>query len=272
MRRKKSNLGEMQEQELLKVEHKGCWIAFWGLLAAIIIQSILFGSQDCKTLAGEGIVFIVLSIYIAVACVRRGIWDRRFQMKAKTNLILSTAAALVTGGVMLDKNKLIESVEECLGWPYVSPGTNDSRGIDCSGLFVKAYRDQGTSIYHGSNTIYRKYCSEKGMLISVTQLQPGMAVFKWNPNTPAKFADGQGDFQHIGLVCSVNPLRIVHASSAAGCVTTDTKLGKRAFWGLLKDVAKDAAPTTPEKGGETLSSFACASVIGTGNTVSWVSS
>ena len=37
MRRKKSNLDEMQEQELLKVEHNGCWIAFWGLLAAIII-------------------------------------------------------------------------------------------------------------------------------------------------------------------------------------------------------------------------------------------
>ena len=165
MRRKKSNLDEMQEQELL--EHNGCWIAFWGLLAAIIIQSILFGSQDCKTLAGEGIVFIVLSIYIAVACVRRGIWDRRFQMNAKTNLILSAAAALVTGGVMLDKNKLIESVEECLGWPYVSPGTNDSRGIDCSGLFVKAYRDQGASIYHGSDTIYRKYCSEKGISVSL---------------------------------------------------------------------------------------------------------
>ena len=59
---------------------------------------------------------------------------------------------------------------------YVSPGTNDSRGIDCSGLFVKAYRDQGASIYHGSNTIYRKYCSEKGKLSSVSQLKPGMAV------------------------------------------------------------------------------------------------
>ena len=79
---------------------------------------------------------------------------------------------------MLDVNKLIVSVEECLGWPYVSPGTNDSRGIDCSGLFVKAYRDQGASIYHGSNTIYRKYCSEKGKLSSVSQLKPGMAVFK----------------------------------------------------------------------------------------------
>ena len=148
---------------------------------------------------------------------------------------------------MLDVNKLIASVEECLGWPYVSPGTNDSRGIDCSGLFVKAYRDQGASIYHGSNTIYRKYCSEKGKLTSVNQLQPGMAVFKWNSNTPEKFNDGLGDFQHIGLVVSVNPLRIVHASSAAGCVTTDTKLGKWAYWGWLKDVARDAViPTKPE--------------------------
>ena len=147
---------------------------------------------------------------------------------------------------MLDVNKLIASVEECLGWPYVSPGTNDSRGIDCSGLFVKAYRDQGASIYHGSNTIYRKYCSEKGKLSSVSQLKPGMAVFKWNPNTPEKFNDGLGDFQHIGLVTSVNPLRIVHASSAAGCVTTDTKLGKWTYWGWLKDVAKtDSLPPTP---------------------------
>ena len=97
---KKSNLDEMQEQELLKVEHNGCWIAFWGLLAAIILQSILFGSKDFKTLAGEGIVFIALSIYLSFACIRRGIWDRRFQMNTQTNLMISAAAALVTGGVI----------------------------------------------------------------------------------------------------------------------------------------------------------------------------
>ena len=145
---------------------------------------------------------------------------------------------------MLDVNKLIASVEECLGWPYVSPGSNDASGIDCSGLFVKAYRDQGASIYHGSNTIYRKYCSEKGKITSVSQLQRGMVVFKWNANTPEKFIDGLGDFQHIGLVTSVKPLRIVHASSAVGCVTTDEKLGKWAYWGWLKDVRKpDSLPT-----------------------------
>ena len=151
---------------------------------------------------------------------------------------------------MLDVNKLIASVEECLGWPYVSPGTNDSRGIDCSGLFVKAFRDQGGSIYHGSNTIYRKYCSEKGKLTGVSQLESGMVVFKWNANTPEKFNDGLGDFQHIGLVTSVNPLRIVHASSGVGCVTTDTKLGKWAYWGWLKDVARDSGGNDDQGGDE----------------------
>ena len=109
---------------------------------------------------------------------------------------------------------------------------------------MKAYRDQGASIYHSSNTIYRKYCSEKGKLNSTNQLQPGMAVFKWNANTPEKFNDGLGDFQHIGLVTSVNPLRIVHASSAAGCVTMDTKLGKWAYWGWLKDVQRPDGQST----------------------------
>ena len=110
---------------------------------------------------------------------------------------------------------------------------------------MKAFQDQSASIYHGSNTIYRKYCSEKGQLTSVSQLRSGMAVFKWNAKTPAKFNDGQGDFQHIGLVCSVNPLRIVHASSAVGCVTTDTKLSKWAYWGWLKDVAKEEGGEKP---------------------------
>ena len=116
---------------------------------------------------------------------------------------------------------------------------------------VKCFRDQGTSIYHGSNTIYRKYCSEKGKLTSASQLRPGMAVFKWNANTPEKFNDGLGDFQHIGLVVSVNPLRIIHASTGTMCVTTDTSLGKWKYWGWLKDVRKpDSLPTEPTDEGD----------------------
>ena len=146
---------------------------------------------------------------------------------------------------MLSVDKLVASARACLGWPYKSPGSNSERGIDCSGLFVKCFRDQGSSIYHGSNTIWRKYCSEKGQLKSEAQLLPGMAVFKHKGKDTAKYPDGQGDFYHIGMVTQIDPLEIVEASSVSGKVITNTKIGKWTFWGKLKNVnySKVSTPT-----------------------------
>ncbi len=138
---------------------------------------------------------------------------------------------------MLNKDKLIQSFEEIIGWPYVSPGTNDRNGIDCSGAFVRAFQAQGASIYHGSNTIYRQYCSEVGKITSISQLQPGMAVFKHRAdgNEPDKFKkDGIGNLYHIGLVVSVSPLRIIHATPPKAKV--DAALGTWSHYGKLKNV------------------------------------
>ena len=145
---------------------------------------------------------------------------------------------------MINIERLIADFEDCIGWPYQSPGTNDERGIDCSGMFVRAYRLQGQRIYHGSNTIWRKHLREKGPIDSVRDLQPGMAVFKWKPDTPSKFSDNEGDFCHIGLVTSVNPLRIVHASTEGMKVKVDKKIGKWKYWGIL--AAADMPEDTPD--------------------------
>ena len=92
-----NNLDEMQEQELLKIEHNGCWLAFWMLLAAVGIEPIAFGVSDFRMLAGEWIVLMVLCLYLAFACVRKGIWDRRIPMNMKSNCIVSIIAGLVLG-------------------------------------------------------------------------------------------------------------------------------------------------------------------------------
>ena len=136
---------------------------------------------------------------------------------------------------MIDIQTLIADFEDCIGWPYASPGSNDERGIDCSGMFVRAYRRQGRRIYPGSNTIWRKHLSRKGRIESAAELQPGMAVFKWKAETPAKFSDDEGDFCHIGLVTSVSPLRIVHASTEGMKVKADHKIGKWQYWGVLAE-------------------------------------
>ena len=146
---------------------------------------------------------------------------------------------------MINIDKLIADFEDCLGWPYATPGSNDQRGIDCSGMFVRAYRLQGQRIYHGSNTIWRKHLRSKGRIDSVADLRPGMAVFKWKPETPAKFNDAEGDFCHIGLVTSIQPLRIVHASTEGMKVKADSKIGKWKYWGVLA-AAEIPADTQPD--------------------------
>ena len=111
---------------------------------------------------------------------------------------------------MLNIDKMIESAEECLGWPYVSPGSNNKDGIDCSGLLVKIYKDQGAKIAHGSNTIFHEYCSATGKLTNKNQLEPGMVVFKLKAWTDADkdnrwYGYQPGNLSHIGIVTSVSP-------------------------------------------------------------------
>ena len=92
---KKSNLDEMQEQALLKIEHNGCWLAFWGLLAAMGIQLLL--GIGGKALLGEWIVFMGMCVYLVAACLRQGIWDRRLKANGKTNLVVSAVAGVAMG-------------------------------------------------------------------------------------------------------------------------------------------------------------------------------
>jgi len=141
----------------------------------------------------------------------------------------------------LDVQKMISSAEEAIGWPYDSPGSNDAHGIDCSGLFVKMYKDQGRTIYHGSNTIFHNHCNQTEVLTKVSQLQPGMAVFKlkkWTGNDVGNkwYGKQPGNLSHIGFVASINPLKIIHASSEAKRVTIDSRINSWSYWGKLKDV------------------------------------
>ena len=99
---KKSNLDEMQEQEMLKIEHYGCWMAYWGLLAAMVIQMVMRvpGAQ----MLGEWIIFVIMSLYICIACMRKGIWDRRLKANWKTNLVISLLAAVVVAVLVVLSN------------------------------------------------------------------------------------------------------------------------------------------------------------------------
>ena len=92
---KKNNLDEMQEQKMLKIEHNGFWIAFWGLVVVMILQALAGGYLD--HIMGEAVVLGIVSIYLLVDCLKNGIWDRHLKPNWKTNLLCSLATGLFMG-------------------------------------------------------------------------------------------------------------------------------------------------------------------------------
>lgn len=99
---------------------------------------------------------------------------------------------------------------------------------DCSGLFVWAFKFFGAYIYHGSNTIWNKYCSRQGKLSGGQRcdgiaLRPGTAMFLLNDT-------GR---HHIGLYIGDNT--VIEAKGTKWGVKNSTP-AHWDEWGELKAV------------------------------------
>lgn len=99
---KKNLLDEMQEQTMRKIESRGCYVFFFGLLAALVIQNMM--GAPTEQFAGEGIVLTLGCLYMLIENIRNGLWDRHLSATSGTNLLCSLAAAAVVGGFTWVRN------------------------------------------------------------------------------------------------------------------------------------------------------------------------
>lgn len=109
--------------------------------------------------------------------------------------------------------------------------------VDCSGAFVYAFRQLGGSIYHGSNTIARKYVGAFQKTPA-----PGFAAFKWKKTDTAKYPDGRGDFYHIGLVDADGEF-VLNAKGTKAGFCRDKADGWHSFAPLLGVEYNPSAPS-----------------------------
>ena len=101
---------------------------------------------------------------------------------------------------------------------------------DCSGLFSWAFKKLGGTMYHGSDTMYRKYCVNKGELCKGKRtdqgtLKPGTAVFVWNGSS----------YSHVGLYVG-DGIVIEAMGTLKGVTTTKVSAGKWTHWGELAGI------------------------------------
>lgn len=94
---KKNQLDEMQEQTMCRIEGKGFWLLWAGLLLAILVQMVL--RTPSSQWVGEFVVFMAGCIYTMVECLRNGFWDRHISANTPTNVLISLFAGVVVAVV-----------------------------------------------------------------------------------------------------------------------------------------------------------------------------
>ena len=102
---------------------------------------------------------------------------------------------------------------------------------DCSGLFAWAYKELGSSIAHGSNSIWSSYTTVKGELKNGKRtdgkpLRPGSAVWR---------VDGT-DYHHIGLY--IGDSKVIEAQGTQAGVVISS-INRWHAWGELKKIDYD---------------------------------
>ena len=105
------------------------------------------------------------------------------------------------------------------------------RVADCSGLFSWAFKSLGGYMYHGSNTMWKKYCITQGKLNNGKRddgemLKPGSAVFLCKKNST--------DYYHVGLYIGDN--YVIEAKGTRYGVVK-SKVSEWTHWAELKGVS-----------------------------------
>ena len=102
---------------------------------------------------------------------------------------------------------------------------------DCSGLFSWAFKQLGGYMYHGSDTMFRKYTTASGTMSGGKrsdgqELKPGTAVFTWKPKDQK--------YGHVGLYTGDGVIEA--KGTQAGVVKSKITDARWTHWGELKDV------------------------------------
>ncbi len=87
----KKKIDERQEADLRRVESYGYWIAFWLLLASMLMKSVIL-SRPLTEWFTEWLIFMILAVYGVVAFAKIGVWT---EFSVKPTLISSAGSSLL---------------------------------------------------------------------------------------------------------------------------------------------------------------------------------
>lgn len=82
----KKEIDERQQADLNRVTSYGYWMAFYLLIAAVLVEGVIL-SRPFREWAVEWAVFMILAIYEVIACIRIGVWTETKQKPGKKDYV-----------------------------------------------------------------------------------------------------------------------------------------------------------------------------------------
>ena len=116
-KRTPSQLDEMQQAKLLKINSNGMNLCYIGLLAAILIQWLV--KRDFSAIIGEVIVFYLLVFYITGVSIYEGLWSSKVKPSIRSNLLISLIPAAAVGILLVLRNAQSADASTVLSAPVI---------------------------------------------------------------------------------------------------------------------------------------------------------
>lgn len=87
-------LDEMKRLKLLKIEEKGFYLMFYGLVCVIVVQAFLNDFKDIQEVILPMVLLVIVSIYFIIVCFKEGIWLYQ-DVNQKKSIVVSIFVGIV---------------------------------------------------------------------------------------------------------------------------------------------------------------------------------
>lgn len=87
-------LDEMKRLKLLKIEEKGFYLMFYGLVFVIVVQAFLNDFKDIQEVILPMVLLVIVSIYFIIVCFKEGIWSYH-DVNQKKSIVVSIFVGIV---------------------------------------------------------------------------------------------------------------------------------------------------------------------------------
>ena len=87
-------LDEMKRLKLLKIEEKGFYLMFYGLVFVIVVQAFLNDFKDIQEVILPMVLLVTVSIYFIIVCFKERIWSYQ-DVNQKKSIVVSIFVGIV---------------------------------------------------------------------------------------------------------------------------------------------------------------------------------